>query len=71
MLSLPKIFEGYDEKRRNAFLALHDVKKKGKKVVGTFCSYLPAALVHAAEAIPFFPVGPGAARDPPGASIEM
>ena len=52
MLSLPKNFESYDEKRRNAFLALYDVKKKGKKVVGTFCSYTPTELIHAAGAIP-------------------
>ena len=52
MLSLPKNFESYDEKRRNAFLALYEVKKKGKKVVGTFCSYTPAELIHAAGAIP-------------------
>ena len=47
MLSLPKNFESYDEKRRNAFLALYEVKKKGKKVVGTFCSYTPTELIHA------------------------
>ena len=52
MLSLPKNFETYDEKRRNAFLALYEVKKRGKKVVGTFCSYTPTELIHAAGAIP-------------------
>ena len=52
MLELPKNFESYDEKRRNAFLALYEEKKKGKKVVGTFCSYTPTELIHAAGAIP-------------------
>lgn len=52
MLTLPKDFETYDEKRRNAFLALYEEKKKGKKVVGTFCSYTPTELIHAAGAIP-------------------
>ena len=52
MLSLPKNFETYDEKRKNAFLALYEVKKRGKKVVGTFCSYTPTELIHAAGAIP-------------------
>ena len=52
MLTLPKDFETYDEKRRNAFLALYEEKKKGKKVVGTVCSYTPTELIHAAGAIP-------------------
>ncbi|WOL40688.1 double-cubane-cluster-containing anaerobic reductase [Pyramidobacter sp. YE332] len=52
MLTLPKDFETYDEKRRNAFLALYEEKKKGKKVVGTFCSYTPTELIHAVGAIP-------------------
>ena len=33
-------------------MALYEARQRGKKVVGTFCSYTPAELVYAAGAIP-------------------
>ena len=52
MLSLPKNFETYDEKRKASFTALYEARQRGKKVIGTFCSYTPGELVYAAGAIP-------------------
>ena len=52
MLSLPKNFETFDEKRKASFMALYEAKQRGKKVVGTFCSYTPTELICAAGAIP-------------------
>ena len=59
MLSLPKNFETYDEKKKGSFLALYEAKEKGKKVVGTFCSYTPVELICAAGAVPVSLCGKG------------
>ena len=52
LLSLPQNFETFDEKRKASFMALYEAKQRGKKVVGTFCSYTPTELICAAGAIP-------------------
>ena len=48
MLKLPEKFESYGEARKNGFLAMKDLKEKGEKVVGAFCTFVPHELVHAA-----------------------
>ena len=51
MLSLPKNFETYDEKKKAAFMELYEAKERGKRVVGIFCSYTPVELINAAGAV--------------------
>ena len=52
MFRLPKNFETFNEARQKSFMSLYEAKKNGKKVIGTFCSYTPVELIHAAGAIP-------------------
>ena len=52
MLQLPKEFETYSEVRQKGFVRMHELKKQGKKVVGTFCTYTPSELIMAAGAVP-------------------
>ena len=52
MLSLPKNFETFNEARQKSFMALYQAKERGKKIIGTFCSYTPVEIIHAAGAIP-------------------
>ena len=52
MQKLPDNFETYDEARQRGFLALKELKDKGQRVVGIFCSYVPTELIYAAGAIP-------------------
>lgn len=48
---LPEIFESFNDARKKGFLAMKEEKDKGKKVVGTFCTYTPRELIYAAGAI--------------------
>ena len=48
MLRLPENFESYPEARRNGFLKMKELKEKGQKVVGIFCTFVPTELVEAA-----------------------
>lgn len=48
--SLPEVFEEFAEARQNAFLEVKHEKEKGKKVIGTFCTYFPNELVMAMDA---------------------
>ncbi len=50
-LRLPENFETFPEARKRAFLTLKELKEQGKRIVGTFCTYTPAELVTAADAI--------------------
>lgn len=50
-LRLPENFETFPEARKKAFLTLKELKEQGKRIVGTFCTYTPAELVTAADAI--------------------
>ena len=52
MLNLPDTFQSYSEARQQGFMRMKDLKEKGKKVVGIFCTYTPTELVLAAGAVP-------------------
>lgn len=52
MSGLPKNFEEFSEVRREAFIAIKELKENGAKVVGAFCTYTPTELIYAAGAIP-------------------
>ena len=49
---LPEIFETFGDARKNGFVTVKELKDKGKKVVGTFCTYTPKELIYAAGAYP-------------------
>lgn len=48
---LPDIFESFNDTRKKGFLTMKEEKDKGRKVVGTFCTYTPRELIYAADAI--------------------
>ena len=48
MLKLPENFENYADARKAGFLKMKDLKEAGKKVVGTYCTFVPTELVEAA-----------------------
>lgn len=48
---LPDIFESFNDARKKGFLTMKKEKDKGRKVVGTFCTYTPRELIYAADAI--------------------
>ena len=48
MLKLPENFENYADARKAGFLRMKDLKEAGKKVVGTYCTFVPTELVEAA-----------------------
>lgn len=48
---LPDVFESFNDARKKGFLTMKEEKDKGKKVVGTFCTYTPRELIYAADAI--------------------
>lgn len=52
MNRLPEKFDEYSEAKRQGFLKVKELKDKGAKVVGTFCTYTPFELIYAAGAIP-------------------
>jgi len=52
MEKLPEIFESFSEARRNGFLEMKRLKEEGRRVAGTFCSYVPYELITAAGLIP-------------------
>lgn len=49
---LPEIFETFGDARKNGFVTVKELKDKGKKIVGTFCTYTPKELIYAAGAYP-------------------
>lgn len=49
--NLPEIFETFAEARKKGFLTMKEEKDKGRKVVGTFCTYTPREVIYAADAI--------------------
>lgn len=51
MLKLPENFESYSEARRAGFLKMKDVKDKGGKIVGTYCTFVPTELIIAAGGV--------------------
>ena len=48
---LPDVFESFNDARKKGFLTMKEEKDKGRKVVGTFCTYTPRELIYAADAI--------------------
>lgn len=48
---LPDVFESFNDARKQGFLTMKEEKDKGRKVVGTFCTYTPRELIYAADAI--------------------
>ncbi|KDR94896.1 Benzoyl-CoA reductase/2-hydroxyglutaryl-CoA dehydratase subunit, BcrC/BadD/HgdB [Peptoclostridium litorale DSM 5388] len=51
MKSLPEIFDGFSDARKEGFLKVKELKESGKNVVGIFCTYTPKELIIAADAI--------------------
>ena len=49
---MPKGFDSLAEAQQQKFLALKKVKDAGGRVVGLYCSYVPAELIYAAGAVP-------------------
>ena len=49
--NLPEIFETFADARKKGFLTMKEEKDKGRKVVGTFCTYTPREVIYAADAI--------------------
>ena len=52
MQKLPENFESYDEIRKKGFLRVKELKDNGRRIIGTFCSYVPCELFYAADAVP-------------------
>jgi benzoyl-CoA reductase/2-hydroxyglutaryl-CoA dehydratase subunit BcrC/BadD/HgdB len=52
LLKLPENFQDYSEARQQGFIKLKELKERGKKVVGIFCTYTPTEMVLAAGAVP-------------------
>lgn len=48
---LPDIFESFNDARKQGFLTMKEEKDRGRKVVGTFCTYTPRELIYAADAM--------------------
>lgn len=51
-LVLPKNFETYKESKKKGFLRMKELKEQGKKVVGTFCSFVPLEIAYAGGLVP-------------------
>ena len=51
-IKLPADFASYGDARRAGFLKMKELKEKGARVVGMFCSFVPTELVYAAGALP-------------------
>ena len=48
MLQLPDNFESYADARKSGFLKMKELKENGQRLVGAYCSFIPAELVVAA-----------------------
>ncbi|MCH4167573.1 MAG: 2-hydroxyacyl-CoA dehydratase family protein [Megasphaera sp.] len=48
---LPNVFEEFSEQRRQSFLTVMELKKKGMPVVGSYCTYFPKELAMAMGAV--------------------
>lgn len=48
-LTLPKRFEEFTDARKNGFLKVKELKEKGKKVAGVFCTFTPQEILDAAD----------------------
>lgn len=45
--TLPEQFETFSEARRNGFLAVKEIKEKGGRIAGVFCTYTPNEILDA------------------------
>lgn len=52
MNDLPKIFDEFNEARRNSFIKVKEYKDAGENIVGTFCTFTPMEVIYAAGAHP-------------------
>ena len=52
MQKLPDNLASYHDKRQKGFITMKNLKDKGQRVVGTFCSFVPQEIIYAAGAIP-------------------
>jgi benzoyl-CoA reductase/2-hydroxyglutaryl-CoA dehydratase subunit BcrC/BadD/HgdB len=46
---MPSIFDSFADARKQGFITMKNLKDSGKKVAGTFCSYVPVELFMAAD----------------------
>ena len=51
MMNLPEIFVTYDEARKAGFIKMKELKEKGARVVGVFCSFVPVEILMAGGAV--------------------
>lgn len=49
---LPDDFEEFTGARREGFIKMKELKEKGERVVGVYCTYTPLAIIYAAGLIP-------------------
>ncbi len=47
MMNLPENFVTYDEARKAGFIKMKELKEKGARVVGVFCSFVPVEILMA------------------------
>ena len=52
MNDLPKMFDEFNEARRNSFIKVKEYKDAGENIVGTFCTFTPMEVIYAAGAHP-------------------
>ena len=48
MIKLPENFESYGDARKSGFMKMKELKESGRRLVGTYCSFVPTELVEAA-----------------------
>ncbi|MBS6517681.1 MAG: 2-hydroxyacyl-CoA dehydratase [Clostridium sp.] len=51
MMNLPENFVTYDEARKAGFMKMKELKEKGARVVGVFCSFVPVEILMAGGAV--------------------
>lgn len=52
VIDLPKMFDDFNEARRNSFVKVKEYKDTGANIVGTFCAFTPKEIIYAANAYP-------------------
>lgn len=48
MMNLPENFVTYDEARKAGFMKMKELKEKGARTAGIFCSFVPVEILMAA-----------------------
>ena len=49
MIKLPENFESYGDARKSGFIKMKELKESGRRLVGTYWSFVPTELVEAME----------------------